>query len=54
MILFRNAVLNYFEKLDCENVVLNVTITNMKAVEIYKENGFEEAYKIAEGILMID
>ena len=53
--LFRNAIIKYFEVLNCENIGSAVTLANKRAVGMYQENGFEiKGKEEKEGILFID
>ena len=52
-VLFRNAIIKYFEKFNCENVGVEVTLSNEKTVNLFLSNGFEIVKTGKEGILII-
>ena len=52
-VLFRNAIIKYFEKFKCENVGVEVTLSNEKTINLFLSNGFEIVRTGKEGILII-
>lgn len=52
-ILFRNAIIKYFEKFSCENVGVEVTLSNEKTINLFLSNGFEIVKRGKEGIIII-
>ncbi len=52
-VLFRNAIIKYFEKFNCENVGVEVTLSNEKTINLFLSNGFEIVTTGKEGILVI-
>ncbi len=53
-VLFRNAIIKYFEKFNCENVGVEVTLSNEKTINLFLSNGFEIVKRGNEGILIIN
>ncbi len=52
-VLFRNAIIKYFEKFNCENVGVEVTLSNEKTINLFLSNGFEIVKRGKEGILIV-
>ncbi len=52
-VLFRNAIIKYFEKFNCENVGVEVTLANEKTINLFLSNGFEIVKRGKEGILIV-
>ncbi|MHA1592350.1 MAG: GNAT family N-acetyltransferase [Candidatus Heimdallarchaeaceae archaeon] len=52
-VLFRNAIIKYFEKFNCENVGVEVTLANEKTINLFLSNGFEIVKRGNEGILIV-
>lgn len=53
-VLFRNAIIKYFEKFRCENVGIELTLSNEKAINLHISNGFGIVRSGKEGILVIN
>ncbi len=52
-LLLKNVIVKYFEERNCRSISLAVTLANKKAINLYKNYGFQKIDQGEEGLLLI-